>query len=187
MSIRLMWSTSRGCQFLFSEDTADFLCDGDKLVAFACLDQALNGLSTLHDSELRSAITQRLATRRDRRGITKAHALADLATGKVDSPPESMFLLLIGEAGFPLPEVQYKIYTVGGQLLYVLDMAWPTVRIALEYDGYAAHEDRESRDSERDERMAGRGWITIRATAADLRYPDRIIDELRTAFAKRSG
>jgi very-short-patch-repair endonuclease len=98
-----------------------------------------------------------------------------------------MFRLLVVEAGFPIPEAQYEIFTIDGRPLYVLDIAWPEVRIALEYDGYAAHEGRESQDTDRDDRMAGRGWITVRATHADLRDPSRVIDELRAAFAKRSG
>jgi hypothetical protein len=112
--------------------------------------------------------------------------MVDLATGKADSPPESMFRLMAVEAGFPIPEAQYEIFTIDGRLLYVLDIAWPEARIALEYDGFAAHEERRNADRERDERMAGRGWITLRATVADLRDPSRIINELRDAFARRS-
>jgi hypothetical protein len=45
-----MWSTST-------------LGDGDKLAAFACLDEALAGLSAGQDRELRSDITHRLCAR----------------------------------------------------------------------------------------------------------------------------
>jgi hypothetical protein len=173
--------------FSLAETLADSLCDGDRLVSFACLDQALNGLSAKHDRELRSAVARRLDRRVDRRGVVRARMSMQLATGKADSPPESMLRFLVVEAGLPIPAVQYEICTIDGRRLYVLDMAWPEVRIALEYDGYAAHEGRESSDRERDERMAGRGWITIRATAADLPDPARIIKELRAAFARRSG
>ncbi|SFQ21951.1 Protein of unknown function [Amycolatopsis arida] len=58
-------------------------------------------------------------------------------------------------------------------------------RIALEYDGYAAHEERAVYDAERDERMAARGWIVVRARADDLRDPSRVLAELRAAFDKR--
>jgi hypothetical protein len=112
--------------------------------------------------------------------------LLALATGKAESPPESMLRLIVVEAGFPVPEPQYEIPTVDGRRLYVLDLAWPALRIALEYDGFAAHEERQERDAERDVRMAGRGWITIRATAADLRDPGRVLAELRDAFNLRS-
>jgi hypothetical protein len=51
----------------------------------------------------------------------------------------------------------------------------------LQYDGYAAHDKRNNRDSERDGRMAGRGRITVRTTAADLSDPSRVRDDLRAA------
>jgi hypothetical protein len=166
---------------------ADFLCDGDRFAAFACVDEALHGLSPRDDLALRTAIRERLHARADRRGFNTAKTLLHLATGKADSPPESIFRLRVVEAGFPVPQAQHEIFTIDGQVLYILDIAWPEVRIALEYDGYASHEGREDRDAERDSRMAGRGWITIRADAADLRDPSRVIGELRAAFRKRSG
>ena len=81
--------------------------------------------------------------------------LLALATGKAESPPESILRLIVVEAGFPVPEAQYEITTIDGRRLYVLDMAWPALRIALEYDGFAAHEERRELDAERDLRMAG--------------------------------
>lgn len=173
--------------FCLPQALADFVCDGDRLTAIACLDQALNGLSPEQAREFRADVLRRLHARLDRRGVSTGLMVLHLADGKADSPPESMLRLVVVEAGFPIPEAQYEILTIDGRRLYVLDLAWPEVRIALEYDGYAAHEGRESQDSERDERMAGRGWITVRATYADLRDPSRLISELRAAFAKRSG
>ncbi|MEQ0563903.1 DUF559 domain-containing protein [Amycolatopsis sp. NEAU-NG30] len=166
---------------------ADHLCDGDERTAFAALDQALARLPEDHRPILRKNVRDRLVDRRDRRGIHRAQMLLALATGQAESPPESILRLIVVEAGFPVPEPQFEITAVDGRRLYVLDMAWPELRIALEYDGFAAHEDRHERDAERDERMAGRGWITIRATAVDLREPGRVIAELRDAFKLRSG
>ena len=113
--------------------------------------------------------------------------LLALATGKAESPPESILRLIVVEAGFPVPEAQFEITTVDGRRLYVLDIAWPALRIALEYDGFAAHEERQERDAERDQRLAGRGWVTIRATAADLRDPSRVLAELQACFASRAA
>ena len=166
---------------------ADYLCDGDERTAFAAIDQALAGLPEDHCRALRRNVRDRLVDRRDRRGIHRAQMLLTLATGKAESPPESILRLLVVEAGFPVPEAQYEIVTVDGRRLYVLDIAWPELRIALEYDGFAAHEERQEHDAERDTRMAGRGWVTIRATAVDLRDPGRVLAELRDAFKLRSG
>ena len=165
---------------------ADYLCDGDERTAFAAVDQAMAGLPPDHCRTLRKNVRDRLVDRRDRRGIHRAQMLLALATGKAESPPESILRLIVVEAGFPVPEVQFEINAVDGRRLYVLDIAWPELRIALEYDGFAAHEERHERDAERDARMAGRGWITIRATAVDLRDPGRVLADLRDAFKLRS-
>ena len=165
---------------------ADFLCDGDKRTAFAALDEALHGLVPDHARALRENVRDRIVDRRDRRGIHRAVLLLGLATGKADSPAESILRLIVVEAGFPIPEVQYEITTIDGRKLYVLDLAWPSRRIALEYDGFASHEGRRDYDVERDARMAGRGWITIRASAADLRDPRRLLAELSRAFESRA-
>lgn len=174
---------------MFSLDLAlaDFLCDGDKRTAFAALDEAMRGLAADHCRKLRENVRDRILDRRNRRGIHRAQMLLALATGRAESPPESILRLIVVEAGFPVPEAQYEIHTVDGRKLYVLDMAWPTLRIALEYDGFAAHEERSEQDADRDRRMAGRGWVTIRATAADLRDPSRVLAELAAHFARRAA
>lgn len=166
---------------------AEFLCDGDRRTAFAALDQCLGGLPPDHCQKLRENIRDRLEDRRDRRGIHRAATLLGLATGKAESPPESTLRLIVVEAGFPVPEPQYEITNFDGRVLYRLDMAWPSRRIALEYDGYAAHEERGGYDAERDSRMAARGWITIRAVAEDLRDPGRLMNDVREAFRLRSA
>lgn len=173
--------------FLLDRALADFLCDGDKRAAFPAIDEAMRGLPPDHSAKLRENVRDRLSERRDRRGIHRALMLLDLATGKAESPPESVLRLMVVEAGFPVPEPQHEIMTIEGRKLYVFDMAWPSRQIALEYDGFAAHEERREYDLERDQRMAARGWITVRAAAADLRDPSRLLTELREAFDRRSG
>lgn len=174
---------------MFSLDLAlaDFLCDGDKETAFAALDEAMRRLAPEHRGTLRDNVRDRVLERRSKRGIHRAKMLLSLATGKAESPPESILRLIVVEAGFPIPEAQYEITMIDGRKLYVLDIAWPALRIALEYDGFAAHEERQEYDAERDQRMAGRGWITIRASAADLRAPSRLLAELQAAFRRRSA
>jgi hypothetical protein len=174
---------------VFSLDLAlaDFLCDGDKRMAFAALDEAMHGLVADHCQMLRDNVRDRISDRRSKRGIHRAQMLLALATGKAESPPESILRLIVVEAGFPVPEAQLEITDIDGRKLYVLDIAWPALRIALEYDGYAAHEERHEHDAVRDQRLAGRGWATIRAMAADLRDPSRVLAELETHFARRAA
>ncbi len=173
----------------FSVDLAlaDFLCRGDKRTAFASVEEAMRGLPPDHLQKLRDNVRDRIADRSSRKGIHRALSMLALADGRAESPPESMLKLIVVEAGLPVPETQYVINDIDGRLLYVLDMAWPVRRVALEYDGFAAHEERQAADAERDRRMLGRGWITVRAVAAGLRDPSRVLRELREAFRARSG
>jgi very-short-patch-repair endonuclease len=95
--------------------------------------------------------------------------------------------LLVVDAGFPTPTEQFAVVDVLGCIRYVLDLCWPELRIALEYDGYEAHEYRLEEDAQRDLDLERRGWITIRASAADLRDPGELISRLDDAFRVRGA
>jgi hypothetical protein len=171
--------------FRLEQALVELLCSAPRRDALACLDQALGALATEARGAFRDELSYRLDVRDDQRGTKRARVLLGLASGKADSPPESWLRLLVADAGFPAPEPQVKVRDLAGRLVYVLDLAWPEPRIALEYDGYEAHEGRAEADTERDHRLAGRGWIVIRARAADLSRPARLITELRAAFVRR--
>ncbi|MPZ86287.1 MAG: DUF559 domain-containing protein [Actinophytocola sp.] len=162
---------------------AEMLCTAPRRVALATADQAVVSVGGERAEAFLAAVQERLARRADRRGTIRAAVLLGLITGKADSPPESWLRLLVVDAGYPPPVAQHEVRSLDGRKLYVLDLAWPQLRIALEYDGYEAHEDREAYDTERDHRLAARGWIVIRVRAADMREPRRVLDELATAFA----
>jgi hypothetical protein len=164
---------------------AELLCLEDRRLGLACLDQALAELPEDARAGFLDEVSERLCERDDSRGTSRAMALVGLATGKAESPPESWLMLLVADAGFPLPEAQFEVRDLEGRSVYRLDLAWPEPRIALEYDGYEAHEDRTEQDAERDRRLGGRGWLVIRARARDLRDPARLLGELRSAFAAR--
>jgi very-short-patch-repair endonuclease len=69
----------------------------------------------------------------------------------------------------------------------VLDLCWPELRIALEYDGCASHEYRLDRDARRDLDLERRGWLTIRATAADIREPSALLARLDEGLSRQGG
>lgn len=164
---------------------AELLCTERRWLALAYLDQVLLGASDQRVEEFVSAVAARLARRDDRRGIHNARFLLGLGVNGAESPQESRLRLLVVDAGFPVPVCQYRILTLSGDLLYKLDLAWPELRLGLEYDGVEAHEGREQHDAERDRRLAARGWQIIRVRKADFVDPTRLIDELRRAFADR--
>jgi hypothetical protein len=95
--------------------------------------------------------------------------------------------LLVVEAGFPQPVDQFEVTDALHCVRYILDLCWPELRIALEYDGYESHEYRKERDARRDRDLQRRGWITIRATAEDLREPSELLARLDEAFRARGA
>ncbi len=94
-------------------------------------------------------------------------------------------MLLFDDAGLPRPTPQYVVYDLSGREIYRLDFAWPELRIAVEYDGYEAHENRAEKDRLRDHDLRRRGWIVIRATSTDLSEPSRLLDKIAAAFRAR--
>jgi len=169
----------------FDRTIGDLLCSDDRWEALACADQAVALCPEAERAGFIMAIGAQLDRRRDRRGTRQAADLLWLIDGGAESPPESWLRLLVVDAGFPPPTVQYRVVDIDGALVYRLDLAWPEIRVALEYDGYEAHVGRQVHDAARDADLARRGWLTVRATADDLRNPRRLLDELTRAFRER--
>ncbi len=155
--------------------------------ALACADQACELQPAAERAEFVAAVTSRLDARPDRRGTVRAFGLAALITAGVESPPESWLRLLVVENGFPPPVVQHEVCDLDGVPLWRLDLAWPAIRVGLEYDGHAAHAGRQERDLARDEDLRRRGWIIIRVRADDLRDSQRVLTDLAAAFHHRGG
>jgi uncharacterized protein DUF559 len=164
---------------------AELLCTAHRPVALACADQALAEINLNFRDEFRAQIARRIYGRADPRGTRRGEALLGLATGLPESPAESRLLLALYDAGLPLPTLQHSIQDLAGQERYRLDFAWEEPRVALEYDGFEAHEDRKQEDAARDAELRARGWLVVRAGAADLRDPKRFVRVLRAEFARR--
>jgi hypothetical protein len=168
----------------FSQTVSDLLCTASPADALAAGDEALRLVHPWCD-ELRAEVSSRLHARPDPRGTVRGAALWDLASPRAESVPESWVRMLLIEQGFPLPEVNFPLLAADGTELYRLDLAWPSLRIVLEYDGHAAHAGREEQDTARADDLRRRGWIVVRARAEDLIDPTRVLAELRAAFARR--
>jgi hypothetical protein len=164
---------------------AEMLCRARSSTAFACLEQALAMQPAENRRALVGLVAESVLGRADRRGYRRATNLLELATGLTESPAESWVMLALADAGLPPPVPQYAIVGMDGAVRYRLDFAWPDLRIALEYDGYEAHEGREGRDAARQEDLTRRGWIVLRADSADLKDLSRLIAAVREAFRRR--
>ena len=81
--------------------------------------------------------------------------------------------------GLPAPAVQHPVIARGAR--YYLDLAYPEVRLAIEYDG-AEHrtQRRARRDLVREAALTAAGWHIIRFDADVVLFrPDRLVDAVR--------
>lgn len=163
----------------------DVLCRERRRAAIACADQALALTPEGARDDFRSRVAEKIRARADLRGTLRALALLDLATGLAESPAESWLLLGLVDAGLPIPEPQLKVLDIAGNEIYRLDFGWPAAMVAVEYDGYASHENRKDRDAARDEDLGRRGWTVIRADAKDLTDFSRVVAAVHAAFRAR--
>jgi hypothetical protein len=163
----------------------ELLCRAARPTALACMDQALAMTPPDERAEFRAEVAHRIAIRKDSRGRRRAEILLDLATGLAESPAESWLLLGLFDAGLPIPAQQVPVADLDGNVRYRLDFAWEDVRVALEYDGFAAHVSRVERDAAREDHLRRMGWTVLRATAADLKEPAELHAAIRRAFWRR--
>lgn len=90
--------------------------------------------------------------------------VARLADPLAESPMETRIRLAIGFDGLPLPVLQHPVGA------YDLDMAYPEVLLAVEYDGREhLTPERARRDLERQAYLSAAGWKVLRFRAVDVR------------------
>jgi very-short-patch-repair endonuclease len=89
-----------------------------------------------------------------------------------ESPKESWLRIVLVEGGYPRPQTQIPVPGPYGEPLYRLDMGWPELMIAVEYDGEQHRTDpgRYRRDIKRSEYLQRTGWTSLRVVAGDQRH-----------------
>lgn len=117
------------------------------------------------------------------RGLEKVLRLAD---GLAESPMESRIRMALFAAGLPRPELQFPIPS-GGVEDYRLDLAYPGVLLAIEYDGGDHRKpERAIRDLRREAVLTRLGWTVLRFDAATvLRRPWWVAQVVRRELAAR--
>lgn len=124
-----------------------------------------------------------------RRGVRQLRELIGRVNPVNESARESWTELAILDAGLPAPECQVWV-EVDGEPRYRLDFAYRHARIAIEYDGWEAHErTRDQRDHDRDRRawLRDNGWTIIVVRRGDFtgQRHDRWLRELRSVLEPR--
>jgi very-short-patch-repair endonuclease len=115
-------------------------------------------------------------------GVTRVRRAVDLVDSRAESPPESRLRVALRLAGLePVP--QYEVWS-DGAFVGRLDLAFPEVRLAVEYEGaYHFEEGQIARDDVRYERLRAAGWTVVRVTAADLHDLDALLARIRRTLA----
>jgi very-short-patch-repair endonuclease len=117
-------------------------------------------------------------------GAVVAQVLA-LADACAESPMESRARMALHLGGLPAPAVQHPVLARGAR--YYLDLAYPHVRLAIEYDG-AEHrtQRRARRDLVREAALTAAGWHILRFDADVMLFrPDRLVAAVRAELAAR--
>lgn len=110
--------------------------------------------------------------------------ILSLADGRAATPGKTRARYLCWRYGLPKPELQYEIYAPNGELVAVVDLAWPDYGVFLEFDGMIKYgallKDGESpkdvivREQRREEEVCAlTGWRSIRLIWRDYLTPDR--------------
>lgn len=131
------------------------------------LTEAVVAVDTLAHNRFAPAVLTEIATRhpgdRHIRRLPRVLALADARSG---SPMESRIRLAIVRHGLPAPELQYPV----GPCL--LDLAYPELRLAVEYDGREHLTQKRARhDLRREAFLTAVGWKVLRIAAGTVFRP----------------
>lgn len=125
---------------------------------------------------------------RGMRGVAAMRAALVEARVGAESPQETRARLCIVAAGLPEPVVQHEVW-VAGERRAVLDLAYPELRIAIEYEGehHLLDPGQWAKDIARQDLLESLGWIVVRATKADLRHGGQsLVRRVRAARDRRA-
>ncbi|NYD67271.1 endonuclease domain-containing protein [Agromyces atrinae] len=104
------------------------------------------------------------------------------------SPQETVVRLRLLDAGLPEPQLNWDVRNEWGELVAMIDLAYPDQLVGIEYEG-DGHRQRERfrADIHRRERLEDLGWTIVRLTADDAsidRDPRRV-REMTNRVARR--
>ena len=163
---------------------ADLACRFGRLGAMGVLDQFAR-----HHHVTEAQLRRLLIRFGGRRGVTQFRELINYIDGLAESPAESWVRLMIRDHQLPAPTSQVEVVLPEGT--FRLDLAYPHLKVAVEYDGEEHHSnpaDR-ARDLARRAALARAGWhvIVVRKDGLSGTGEDRWTRELRVVLADRVG
>lgn len=101
------------------------------------------------------------------------------------SPLEVRFVRFLRRKRLPAAQSQYPIVLEGRK--YVLDFAYPDLRLAIETDGYRWHASRERFESDRDKGngLTLAGWDLLRITDRHMHNEEKLFSQLCRAIGQQ--
>lgn len=107
--------------------------------------------------------------------------------GVTRSAFEAAFLPFVRSIGLPAPAVNHRVRC--GNETYLLDIAWPRLKLAVELDGHRFHSSRAQleRDKRRDRKLGMVGYRVIRVTWTQFqRGREELAGDLWRTFQRAS-
>lgn len=129
-----------------------------------------------------------LCERKGRPGAPALRRALDLARSGSASPPETQIRLILHDAGLPEPILDVDVYDEFGVFLGCSELAYPELRIAIEYesDGHLTRRQLE-RDIDKYQAYAEAGWSVVRVTSQHVfRDSGETVRRVRQARAAAS-
>jgi hypothetical protein len=113
------------------------------------------------------------------RGSRQLRRAVGLADPRAQSFPESRLRVLLALAGIPAVP-QFTVRDGNGAFVARVDLAYPELRIAIEYDGaWHGAPGQLSKDRRRQNLLTAAGWRIVFVTAADMHDPAPLIGQIR--------
>jgi len=123
------------------------------------------------------------------RGLSALRRVLALVDAGAQSPYETLTRLILVRAGLPTPATQVPAVDEYGFVVAYLDMGWPELRVAVEFDGAQHWTDarQRRRDIERLADLEALGWIVIRVSSDMVRTPAALVARVRSALGRRTS
>jgi very-short-patch-repair endonuclease len=131
-------------------------------------------------------------------GTLQKHVLGSLFDGRSRWPGEARASFLMWREHIPKPEPQFEVINAQGNLVGIVDFAWPEFGVFLEFDGAIKYErlrrtgetleDVILREKRRQEQIClATGWTCIRITWEDLAKPTTTARRIRQILEGRAA
>ncbi|WP_438855145.1 endonuclease domain-containing protein [Agromyces sp. M3QZ16-3] len=132
----------------------------------------------------RGQLESALAAHPGRRGLDALRRALAAARWGALSRRETLLRLDLVRAGLPEPVPNHRVLDGRGELIAMIDLAYPDRRVGIEYQSDRHRSGAQwRRDIRRIERLADAGWVIVQATSDDVSADGELRDS--AAFADR--